>query len=147
MNLELKMSPKKKTRAAPKPKAAKAKVRSKVMPSTTADFEKLLRKTAETERYELKLYVTGTSPRSGQALANVRALCDEYLPGRYDLEVIDIYQQPSVAVSEQIVAAPTLIKLFPAPTRRMIGDLSNRDKILIGLNLVAPATKTAWVRL
>ena len=115
--------------------------------SPTADFEKLLRKTAEKERYELKLYVTGTSPRSGQAIANVRALCEEYLTGRYDLEVIDIYQQPAVAVSEQIVAAPTLIKKFPAPTRRMIGDLSNRDKILVGLNIVAPAPKTAWVEL
>ncbi len=151
MNPYLPMSPHKKPRPAAKkqpgkPKA-KAKTRVKVTSSPTADFEKLLRKTAEKERYELKLYVTGTSPRSGQAIANVRALCEEYLTGRYDLEVIDIYQQPAVAVSEQIVAAPTLIKKFPAPTRRMIGDLSNRDKILVGLNIVAPAPKTAWVEL
>lgn len=141
------MPPHKKARRAPKKKPGKAKSRAKPASSPTADFEKLLRKTAEKERYELKLYVTGTSPRSGQAIANVRALCEEYLTGRYDLEVIDIYQQPAVAVSEQIVAAPTLIKKFPAPTRRMIGDLSNRDKILVGLNIVAPATKTAWVEL
>lgn len=107
----------------------------------------MLRKAVEKERYELKLYVTGTSPRSGQAIANVRSLCEEHLAGRYDLEVIDIYQQPSVAMSEQIIAAPTLIKKFPAPARRMIGDLSNRDKILVGLNIVAASPKTAWLEL
>jgi circadian clock protein KaiB len=141
------MSAKNTPRRTPKKKPAKAKVRLKGPASTTASFEKMLRKTAEKERYELKLYVTGTSPRSGQAIANVRALCEEYLAGRYDLEVIDIYQQPAVAASEQIIAAPTLIKKFPAPTRRMIGDLSNRDKILLGLNIVAPSPKTAWVEL
>jgi len=141
------MSPKKSSRPASKKKPVKAKAAAATKSSPTAAFEKLLRKTATQERYELKLYVTGTSPRSGQAIANVRALCEEHLAGRYDLEVIDIYQQPAVAVSEQIVAAPTLIKKFPAPTRRMIGDLSNPHKILIGLNIVAPATKTAWVEL
>jgi circadian clock protein KaiB len=141
------MSPKKNPRPTPRKMPAKATVRPKVASSPTADFEKMLRKTAAKECYELRLYVTGTSPRSSQAIANVRALCEEYLAGRYDLEVIDIYQQPGVAASEQIIAAPTLIKKFPAPTRRMIGDLSNRDKILIGLNIVAPATKTAWAEL
>ncbi|HUR58075.1 MAG TPA: circadian clock KaiB family protein [Opitutaceae bacterium] len=133
----------------PKPKqktSGKTKVRRKVASSPTSAFEKMLRKTAERERYELKLYVTGTSPRSGQAIANVRSLCEEYLSGRYDLEVIDIYQQPAIAASEQIIAAPTLIKKTPAPTRRMIGDLSNRDKILIALNLVASSPKTTWVK-
>lgn len=138
---------KKKSRPMPKKKPAKAKVRRKAASSPTANFEKMLQKTAVKERYELKLYVTGASPRSSQAIANVRALCEEYLAGRYDLEVIDIYQQPAVAASEQIIAAPTLIKKYPAPTRRMIGDLSNRDKILVGLNIVAPATKTDWVEL
>lgn len=149
------MSPKKKIRAtstkktakpgfSPKPKTKSPK---KAGASSTDAFEKMLRATADTERYELKLYVTGASPRSGQAIANVRSLCEEYLAGRYDLEVIDIYQQPGVAVSEQIVAAPTLIKKTPAPTRRMIGDLSNRDKILVGLNIVAPTAKTSWMAL
>ena len=131
-----------KSAATPKKKPSK-----KTKLTSTEAFEKMLRKTADTERYELKLYVTGTSPRSGQAIANVRSLCEEYLSGRYDLEVIDIYQQPGVAVSEQIVAAPTLIKKTPAPTRRMIGDLSNRDKILVGLNIVAHTTKTSWMEL
>ncbi len=141
------MSSKKSPRPAPKKRPAKAKVQSQPSSTPTADFEKLLRQTAAKERYELKLYVTGTSPRSGQAIANVRALCEEHLAGRYDLEVIDIYQQPGVAATEQIIAAPTLIKKLPAPTRRMIGDLSNRDKILIGLNIVAVSPKTAWVQL
>lgn len=141
------MPPKKNVRPTPKKKPAKIKAGPAADSSRTADFEKLLRKTADKERYQLKLYVTGTSPRSGHAIANVRALCEEYLAGRYDLEVVDIYQQPGVAASEQIIAAPTLIKKFPAPTRRMIGDLSNRDKILVGLNIVAPSTQTAWVEL
>jgi circadian clock protein KaiB len=148
------MPSKKNTRPTPKlnPRRAATKKSGttktpRVATSPTAEFEKLLSRTAQKERYELKLYVTGTSPRSGQAIANVRSLCEEYLTGRYDLEVIDIYQQPAVAANEQIIAAPTLIKKHPAPTRRMIGDLSNRDKILVGLNIAAPATKTAWVEL
>lgn len=141
------MSPPKKLRPATKKKTPKTKSAAKNASSRTAEFEAMLRKTAVKERYQLKLYVTGTSPRSGQAIANVRSLCEEYLAGRYDLEVIDIYQQPAVAVSEQIIAAPTLIKKLPAPSRRMIGDLSNRDKILVGLNIAAPAPKTAWVEL
>lgn len=140
------MPPKKIKRVTPKKKKGAAKTRAAAKISPTAAFEKLLRETASKERYELKLYVTGTSPRSGQAIANVRSLCEEYLAGRYDLEVIDIYQQPAVAATEQIVAAPTLIKKFPAPARRMIGDLSNRDKILVGLNIVA-APATAWMQL
>jgi circadian clock protein KaiB len=140
----------KSTKKAVKAKSAiKPKTRSpkRAQPNSTAAFEQMLRTAADTERYELKLYVTGTSPRSGQAIANVRSLCEEFLAGRYDLEVIDIYQQPAVAVSEQIVAAPTLIKKNPAPTRRMIGDLSNRDKILVGLNIVAHTAKTSWMEL
>ncbi|MES2693032.1 MAG: circadian clock KaiB family protein [Verrucomicrobiota bacterium] len=141
------MSPKKITQPKSRKALPKTKSSPKVAPSRTTAFEKILRKTANKERYELKLYVAGTSPRSGQAIANVRSLCDEYLPSRYDLEVIDIYQQPAVAVSEQIVAAPTLIKKLPAPSRRMIGDLSNRNKILVGLNIVAGPVQTAWVKL
>lgn len=141
------MCSKKLPRSKTKAKPAKAKSPRTRASSPTAAFEKLLQKTSEKDRYELKLYVTGASPRSGQAIANVRSLCEEYLKGRYDLEVIDIYQQPAVAVSEQIVAAPTLIKKSPAPSRRMIGDLSNRDKILVGLNIVAQAPATAWAEL
>ncbi len=90
-----------------------------------------------TERYVLRLYVTGMTPRSARAVGNLRAICDEYLEGRYDLEVIDIYQQPVLAKGEQIVAAPTLIKKLPLPMRRIIGDMSNRDRVLLGLDLVS----------
>jgi circadian clock protein KaiB len=90
---------------------------------------------SRTERYVLRLYVTGLTHRSARAVENVRTLCEQYLPGRYDLEVIDIHQQPALARTEQIVAAPTLIKKLPLPLRRVIGDLSNTERILIGLDL------------
>jgi circadian clock protein KaiB len=88
------------------------------------------------DRYALRLYVTGMTPRSARAVENLRAICDKHLDGRYDLEVIDIYQQPVLAKGEQIVAAPTLIKKLPLPMRRVIGDMSNRDRVLLGLDLV-----------
>jgi circadian clock protein KaiB len=90
-----------------------------------------------TEQYVLRLYVTGMTARSSRAVNNLRTICDEYLEGRYDLEVIDIYQQPALTRGEQIVAAPTLIKKLPLPMRRIIGDMSNRDGVLLGLDLVA----------
>ena len=86
-------------------------------------------------RYILRLYITGQTPRSLQSVENLRVLCDKYLPGQFDLEVIDIYQQPSLAKSEQIIAAPTLIKSRPLPLRRFIGDMSRTEKIIVGLGL------------
>ena len=88
------------------------------------------------ERYILRLYVTGMTSRSSRAVGNLRAICDEYLEGRYELEVIDIYQQPVLTKGEQIVAAPTLIKKLPLPMRRIIGDMSNRERVLLGLDLI-----------
>ena len=88
------------------------------------------------ERYVLRLYVTGMTPRSARAVKNLRAICDEYLEGRYELEVVDIYQQPVLTKGEQIIAAPTLIKKLPLPMRRIIGDMSNRERVLLGLDLV-----------
>src|SRR5689334_5285153 len=90
-------------------------------------------------KYVLRLYVTGMTPRSTDAIARIKAICEEHLAGRYDLEVIDIYQQPTLAKGEQIIAAPTLIKKLPLPLRRIIGDMSNRDRVLVGLDLVAAA--------
>ena len=84
----------------------------------------------------LQLYVTGMTSRSARAVDNLRTICDEHLEGRYDLEVIDIYQQPALTKGEQIIAAPTLIKRFPLPMRRLIGDLSNRQRVLLGLDLI-----------
>jgi len=88
------------------------------------------------EHYVLRLYVTGMTPRSSRAVNNLRTICDQYLHGRYDLEVIDIYQQPVLTKGEQIIAAPTLIKHLPLPMRRIIGDMSNRERVLLGLDLV-----------
>ena len=87
------------------------------------------------EHYVLRLYVTGMTPRSTRAVENVRQICEQHLQGRYDLEVIDIYQQPILAKGEQILAAPTLIKKLPLPLRRVIGDLSNTERVLLGLDL------------
>ena len=99
-----------------------------------ARFEEAAR-TPEGERYILRLYVTGMTPRSLRALKNLQTICDEYLKGRYDLEVIDIYQQPVLTKGEQIVAAPTLVKKLPLPMRRIISDMSDRDRVLVGLDL------------
>ncbi len=116
------------------------------MPLDSAEaFEKLLKAADALEHYQLRLYVTGTSFRSSQAIANIRSLCDEYLKGRYSLEVVDIYQQPEEAVDRQIIAAPTLVKESPVPLKRMVGDLSDRDKVLIGLNLAKDSKETTWV--
>ncbi len=90
---------------------------------------------AEPEKYLLRLYVTGTTPKSIRAIKNLKQICDEHLKGRYELEVVDIYQRPSLLEGEQIIAAPTLIKKLPAPLRRMVGDMSNTEKVLMGLDL------------
>ena len=109
------------------------------MPLISSDLRLKFARAAETgpaDRYVLRLYVTGMTARSAHAVKNLRAICDEYLEGRYDLEVVDIYQQPVLAKGEQIIAAPTLIKRLPLPMRRLIGDMSNRDRVLLGLDLV-----------
>jgi circadian clock protein KaiB len=91
--------------------------------------------------YVLRLYITGTTAHSARALANIRRLCDEYLAGRYELEIIDISRSPALAQDEQIIAAPTLIKALPLPLRRFIGDMSQTKRILSGLDvIVRPAT-------
>jgi circadian clock protein KaiB len=83
----------------------------------------------------LRLYVAGTSPRSLRAIQNAKDICDEFLPGRHELQIVDILQQPTMAKDDQILAVPTLIKKLPTPLRRFIGDLSDRKVVLSGLNL------------
>ncbi len=90
---------------------------------------------AQDTQYVLRLYVAGISPRSQQAILSVKALCEEHLAGRYDLQVIDIYQQPVLTKGEQIIAAPTLIKKLPLPLRRLIGSMADEQKVLVGLDL------------
>ena len=90
---------------------------------------------AESSRYFLKLYVAGQTPNSVHAIANIKKICEENLQGRYELEVIDLYQQPQLAQREQIIAVPTLIRKLPPPLRRIIGDMSNTERVLVGLDL------------
>ena len=87
--------------------------------------------------YVLRLYVTGMTPRSTRAINVVREVCDEHLAGRYTLEIIDVYQQPARISEDQIVAIPTLVKCGPTPLRRIIGDMADRDRLLLGLGLSA----------
>ena len=95
---------------------------------TLADLE-------NTQHFALRLYVTGMTPRSTRAIRAVRSICEELLPGRFDLEIIDVYQQPELIRDEQIFATPTLVKIGPKPIRRMIGDMSNRARLIAGLGL------------
>ena len=86
-------------------------------------------------KYTLRLYITGTTNRSVMALTNLKKIFEEYLEGKYDLEVIDLYKNPNLAKGDQIIAAPTLIKELPLPFRRIIGDMSNKEKVFLGLDL------------
>lgn len=88
-----------------------------------------------TEKYMLKLYVTGMTPRSTRAITEVRSVCEQHLAGQYELEIIDVYQMPKRIMEDRIVAIPTLVKCKPAPTRLMVGDMSNRERLLSGLGL------------
>jgi circadian clock protein KaiB len=90
---------------------------------------------SKTQTYTLRLYVAGVTPRSQEAIRTVKAMCETHLAGRYELEVIDIYQQPTLARDEQIIAAPTLIKKLPPPLRRIIGSMADKEKVLVGLDL------------
>jgi circadian clock protein KaiB len=100
------------------------------------EFEKTLSRQTKAKRYVLSLFVTGSTPKSLRAIRNIRALCEETLHGRYELTVIDIYQHPELVKPEQIVVTPTLIKKLPSPLRKLIGDLSNTDRLLLGLDIV-----------
>jgi circadian clock protein KaiB len=101
----------------------------------TRAFEDSLR-AEPAAQYHLRLFVAGSTPRSARAIQNIRAICEDNLRGRYDLEVIDIYQHPEQIKPEQIVVIPTLVKEQPLPLRKMIGDLSNKEQVLIGLDIV-----------
>ena len=90
---------------------------------------------AESNRYILRLYVAGQTPKSVDAIRNIKKVCEENLKGRYELQVIDLYQQPQLAQGDQIIALPTLIKKLPLPLRRFIGDMSNTERMLVGLGL------------
>ncbi len=100
-----------------------------------ADFEAAVTAAPVTANYVLRLYVTGTTPHSTRAIVNIRKICEEQLQARYVLDVIDISRHPTLAEGDQIIAAPTLIKQLPLPLRRFIGDMSQTERILLGLGL------------
>ena len=103
-------------------------------PAVAEEFDPPGSHTRQT-KYVLRLYVSGSTPKSALAVENIKRICEQHLKNRYALEVIDIYQQPNLARDEQIVAVPTLIKRSPLPQRRLIGDLSDLRKVLLGLDL------------
>jgi circadian clock protein KaiB len=88
------------------------------------------------EKYLLRLFISGILPNSVRAVINCKAICEKHLKGRYELEIVDIYQQPDLALSEEIIAIPVLIKKFPLPEVKMIGDLSDTNKVLFGLGII-----------
>ncbi len=92
-------------------------------------------KKRETSKYILRLYVAGITRKSAVAIRSITAICDEYLKGRYSLEIVDIYKNPTLAKGEQIIAVPTLIKELPHPLRKMIGDMADKERVLLGLDL------------
>jgi len=112
----------------------KAKLAQPAQPKVTRAPRK-----AVSSRYVLKLYVAGQSPKSVNAIANIKKLCEAYLQRRYVLDVIDLYQQPQLAQGEQIIAVPTLVRKLPSPLRRIIGDMSNTERVLIGLDIQSKA--------
>lgn len=99
------------------------------------EFESALTSEKKGDKYILRLFVAGINPKSRRAIENLREILEENLKDQYELEIIDIYQQPLFAKEDQIVAAPTLIKELPPPLRRFVGDLSNKERILLGLHL------------
>jgi circadian clock protein KaiB len=104
---------------------------------SVADFE---RAAPESPRYVLRLYVAGATRQSVHAIRSLRVLCEERLLGHYELEVVDVYQQPQLARDDQILAVPTLIKRLPLPLRKLVGDLSNKERVLLGLDLKTRTT-------
>jgi circadian clock protein KaiB len=112
------------------------KRKSGKIPDQAKEIEEALSRQPIAGRYVLSLFVTGSTPKSLRAIQNIRALCEERVPGRYELKVIDIYQHPEQIKPEQIVVTPTLIKKLPFPLRKLIGDLSNKERLLWGLDMV-----------
>jgi circadian clock protein KaiB len=90
----------------------------------------------DSDKFVLRLYITGNTPNSIKAVANIKMLCEEVLRGRYEMKVVDIYQDPSQASEDQVVAIPTLVKTSPLPRRRLVGDMSSRERVLAGLGIV-----------
>jgi len=102
--------------------------------TTTEEFEKALEK-GDQRKFVLRLFVTGLSPRSLEAIEEVRRICEEYLKDRYELQIVDIFKNPQITQSDQVFAAPTLIRLLPKPVRKIVGDMTRVEKVLAGLDI------------
>lgn len=113
-------------RRIPRPRISRVKPKSPLARAATRQ---------DTVHYTLRLYVAGMTPRSSTAIRNITTICEDHLKGRYYLEVIDIYRLPNLIKGEQIIAVPTLIKKLPLPLKRLIGDLADTDRVLVGLDL------------
>ena len=124
-------------RKAHRPRAGRSPSTAVLSSHESEETQRQLEKAAsdQTQLYVLRLYVTGATPASTRAIEKVHRICEERLHGRYELEVIDIYQLPELAKGHQIIATPTLVRVLPEPLRRFIGDLSRVEKILFGLDL------------
>jgi len=116
-------------------KAAKSTKKTKIKGDITEEYERALEQ-KRTAQYVLRLYIAGNNLRSRTAVENVKKICEENLKGRYELEIIDIYQDRTNTPDDLVLAAPTLIKRLPLPLRRVIGDMTIREKVLVGLDLV-----------
>lgn len=137
-----------KASASDKPAAKKAK---KSAPRASVTAKKAAKKkavaakgksrAADLETWNLRLYVAGQTPRSLTAFANLKKLCEEHLPGRYEIEVVDLMKNPHLAHSDQIVALPTLVRKLPEPIKRVIGDLSNAERVMVGIDLESMVSK------
>jgi circadian clock protein KaiB len=112
----------------------KSRATGKRKPGSSGELKQAASRSRQ-EKYVLRLYISGSTPKSARAVENIKRVCEQHLKGRYTLEVVDIYQQANLARDEQIVAVPTLIKRLPAPLRRLIGDMSDLRKMLFGLDL------------
>src|ERR1700761_5940714 len=109
-------------------------VEGEIASRTLREFELLVADLSQ-PKYVFRLYVAGNSTRSRQAITNVREICERYLAGNYELDVVDVYQQPEVTKSADVIALPTLIKELPLPPKRFVGDMSNTERIIVGLKL------------
>lgn len=126
-------------------KSSKAAVKA-AKPAKKAATKTAAKKGAEKpakDIWNLRLYVAGQTPRSLTAFANLKKLCEEHLPGRYEIEVVDLAKNPHLAQHDQILALPTLVRKLPAPIKRVIGDLSNAERVMVGIDLDTIAKGTA----
>jgi circadian clock protein KaiB len=124
-----------KTSAKSTAKPATRKAAAKPASPAASAVEAALAGTNGEEHYNLRLYVAGQTPKSIAAFANLKKLCEEYLPGRYTITVIDLVQNPQLAAGDQILALPTLVRKVPSPLKRIIGNLSDKEKFLVGMDL------------